>query len=76
MNQLRQVYPRIIQVERANGFETSVETRLKSENIKEKSPIALTEDFFIEVSQNELTTKQKKRIEEGLHMILKKGGAE
>lgn len=76
MNQLRQVYPRIIQVERANGFETSVETRLKSENIKEKSPIALTEDFFIEVSQNELTTKQKKWIEEGLHMILKKGGAE
>ncbi|MBO0454739.1 exonuclease SbcCD subunit D [Candidatus Enterococcus murrayae] len=75
MNQLRQVYPRIIQVERANGFETAVETRLKTENIKEKSPIALTEEFFTEVSQNELTPQQKNWIEEGLHSILKKGGA-
>lgn len=74
MNQLRQVYPRIIQVERANGFETAVETRLKTENIKEKSPISLTEDFFTEVSQNELTPQQKNWIEEGLHTILKKGG--
>lgn len=74
MNQLRQVYPRIIQVERANGFETAVETRLKTENIKEKSPISLTEDFFTEVSQNELTPQQKSWIEEGLHTILKKGG--
>lgn len=75
MNQLRQVYPRIIQVERANGFETAVEARLKTENIKEKSPIALTEDFFMDVSQNELTTLQKQWIEEGLHTILKEGGA-
>ncbi|MBO0456570.1 exonuclease SbcCD subunit D [Enterococcus hulanensis] len=74
MNQLRQVYPRIIQVERANGFETAVETRLKTENIKEKSPISLTEDFFTEVSQNELTPQQKSWIQEGLHTILKKGG--
>ncbi|MBX8938980.1 exonuclease SbcCD subunit D [Enterococcus gilvus] len=74
MNQLRQVYPRIIQVERTNGFETAVETRLKTENIKEKSPISLTEDFFTEVSQNELTPQQKSWIEEGLHTILKKGG--
>ena len=74
MNQLRQVYPRIIQVERANGFETAVETRLKTENIKEKSPISLTEDFFTEVSQNELTPQQKSWIEEGLLTILKKGG--
>lgn len=76
MNQLRQVYPRIIQVERANGFETAMTTRLKKENIKEKSPIALTKDFFAEVSQNELTMKQEKWVEEGLHAILKKGGAE
>ncbi|MGP5428667.1 exonuclease SbcCD subunit D [Enterococcus malodoratus] len=75
MNQLRQVYPRIIQVERANGFETAIETRLKTENIKEKSPIALTEDFFTEVSQDDLTALQKKWIEDGLHSILKKGGA-
>ena len=76
MNQLRQVYPRIIQVERANGYETAMTTRLKKENIKEKSPIALTKDFFAEVSQNELTMKQEKWVEEGLHAILKKGGAE
>ena len=76
MNQLRQVYPRIIQVERANGFETAVEKRLKKENIKEKSPVNLTKDFFTEVSQNEMTAKQKKWIEEGLHTILKKGGEE
>lgn len=76
MNQLRQVYPRIIQVERANGFETAMTTRLKKENIKEKSPIALTKDFFAEVSQDELTMKQEKWVEEGLHAILKKGGAE
>ncbi|SET91148.1 Exodeoxyribonuclease I subunit D [Enterococcus malodoratus] len=75
MNQLRQVYPRIIQVERANGFETAIETRLKTENIKEKSPIALTENFFTEVSQDALTALQKKWIEDGLHSILKKGGA-
>ncbi|MBM7712486.1 exonuclease SbcCD subunit D [Enterococcus xiangfangensis] len=75
MNQLRQVYPRIIQVERANGFETAVSTRLKAENIKEKSPIALTEDFFTEVAQTDLTTQQKKWIEMGLQTSLQQGGA-
>lgn len=76
MNQLRQVYPRIIQVERANGFENESQTRLKVKNIKEKSPIELTKDFFTEVSQNDLTTQQKSWIEEGLHTVLKKGGEE
>lgn len=76
MNQLRQVYPRIIQVERANGFENENQTRLKVKNIKEKSPIELTKDFFTEVSQNDLTTQQKFWIEEGLHTVLKKGGEE
>ncbi|MDN6617053.1 MAG: exonuclease SbcCD subunit D, partial [Enterococcus sp.] len=75
-NQLRQVYPRIIQVERANGFENESQTRLKVKNIKEKSPIELTKDFFTEVSQNDLTTQQKFWIEEGLHTELKKGGEE
>ncbi|MDT2634816.1 exonuclease SbcCD subunit D [Enterococcus dongliensis] len=74
MNQLRQVYPRIIQVERTNGFETTVVTRLQDENIKEKSPIALTEDFFTAVSQSNLTMQQKNWIETGLHEILQKGG--
>lgn len=76
MNQLRQVYPRIIQVGRANGYDTSVETRLKTENIQEKSPVTLTEDFFTEVSQEELTEQQKEWIEQGLHKILKKGGTD
>lgn len=74
MNQLRQVYPRILQVERANGFEASIETRLKVESIKELSPIKLTETFFTEVSQSTPTTQQKKWIEEGIHKVLKKGG--
>lgn len=74
MNQLRQVYPRILQVERANGFETAVETRLKTENMKEKSPITLTEEFFTDVTQDELTTQQKNWIAEGLHSLVKKGG--
>lgn len=74
MNQLRQVYPRIIQVERANGFETSIESQLKKANIKEKSPIDLSEEFFTAVSQNELTPQQRKWIEAGMHEMLKKGG--
>ncbi len=51
MNQLRQVYPRIIQVERANGFETAVEKRLKKENIKEKSPVNLTKFLYRSFSE-------------------------
>ncbi|WP_379946618.1 exonuclease SbcCD subunit D [Enterococcus devriesei] len=73
MNQLRQVYPRIIQVQRLNGYETAVENRLKAESLKEKSPVTLTEEFFTEVSQTELSPQQKQWIEEGLQALIKGG---
>ncbi|MFC4772240.1 exonuclease SbcCD subunit D [Enterococcus hermanniensis] len=76
MNQLRQVYPRIIQVERINGYEAETISRLSQKQLKEKSPIALTEEFFTEVAQSELTNQQKIWIEEGLHSLLKQGGSD
>ena len=75
MNQLRQVYPRIIQVERINGYEAENISRLSQKQLTEKSPIALTEEFFTEVAQSELTSRQKKWIEDGLHTLLKQGGS-
>lgn len=75
MNQLRQVYPRIIQVERINGYEAENISRLSKKQLTEKSPTALTEEFFTEVAQSELTSRQKKWIEDGLHTLLKQGGS-
>ena len=75
MNQLRQVYPRIIQVERINGYEAENISRLSQKQLTEKSPIALTEEFFPEVAQSEFTSRQKKWIEDGLHTLLKQGGS-
>lgn len=71
MNRLRQVYPRIIQVERVNGYQTAVEKHIKAKNLKEKSPIDLAEEFFCEVSQNDMTSLQKEWIEMGLHKLNK-----
>lgn len=73
MNQLRQVYPRIIQVQRRNGYEAAVENRLQAESLKEKSPIDLTEEFFTDVSQTELSPQQKQWIENGLQALIKGG---
>ncbi|MEG0628350.1 MAG: exonuclease SbcCD subunit D C-terminal domain-containing protein, partial [Enterococcus sp.] len=73
MNQLRQVYPRIIQVQRLNGYETAVENRLKAKSLKAYSPILLTEEFFTEVSQTELSPQQKQWVEEGLQVLIKGG---
>lgn len=71
MNQLRPIYPRILQVERLQGRENQNVTHEKIKALQQKSPLQLTEDFFAEVTQEELTSRQQQWIEKELHKALK-----
>lgn len=72
MNQLRKVYPKVLQVGRLNGRENSQQSAIKK--LKEKTPIELTEEFFTSIVQVAPTERQKKWIEQTIHQLVKNGG--
>ncbi|MGM0215506.1 exonuclease SbcCD subunit D [Enterococcus sp. AZ109] len=74
MNQLRKVYPYVLQVERLYGRENYQQLSVKK--LKEQTPIELTEDFFTTIVQKTPTTRQHKWIEQTFYQLIKKGGTE
>lgn len=58
MNQLRQIYPRILSVERLYG-RRQTSRQADYERIQHLSPQALIENFFTEVTGEEMTDKQE-----------------
>ncbi len=72
MNQLRKVYPKVLQVERLNGRENSQQSAIKK--LEEKSPIELTEEFFTSIVQSGPTQRQQKWIEQNTPSTDKKWG--
>ncbi|HPR80992.1 MAG TPA: exonuclease SbcCD subunit D C-terminal domain-containing protein, partial [Enterococcus sp.] len=67
MNQLREVYPYILSVERLNGRETS-QPVLKRQ--REQNPQQVITTFFEEITGEVLTEKQSKWLSEGLQTAL------
>lgn len=64
MNQLRSVYPRIIQLERAHGRTSQEMTVLASSDLRKKDPVTLFADFFETAVERPLTEQQKGWLEE------------
>lgn len=71
MNQLRQVYPHLLQVERLNGRE--VTQQMARQDLKEKTPLALVEDFFTEITEEKLTPQQLDWIKASLEKTMQGG---
>ncbi|MBO0469774.1 exonuclease SbcCD subunit D [Enterococcus sp. DIV0242_7C1] len=69
MNQLRQVYPRIIGVERLYGREDQTAKKTTKAGLKKLAPNQLVEQFFSEVTGEEPTGQQQKWIKEQLAEI-------
>ncbi|MCA5011699.1 MULTISPECIES: exonuclease SbcCD subunit D [unclassified Enterococcus] len=69
MNQLRQVYPRIIGVERLYGREDQTAKTTTKAGLKKLAPNQLVEQFFSEVTGEEPTGQQQKWIKEQLAEI-------
>lgn len=69
MNQLRQIYPRIIGVERLYGREEHNENKTVKTELKTLAPKQLVEQFFSEVTGEELTAQQQDWIKENLAEI-------
>lgn len=69
MNQLRQVYPRIIGVERLYGREDQAAKTTAKAGLKKLAPNQLVEQFFSEVTGEEPTGQQQKWIKEQLAEI-------
>lgn len=67
MNQLREVYPYILSVERLNGRETS---QPFLERQREQNPQQVITTFFEEITGETLTEKQSKWLSEGLQTAL------
>ncbi|MGX6978873.1 exonuclease SbcCD subunit D [Vagococcus elongatus] len=73
MNQLRSVYPRIIQLERAHGRTAQELNVLASSDLQKKDPLTLFADFFETAVEQPLTIQQKSWLEEE-YMTLEKEG--
>ncbi|MGX7243500.1 exonuclease SbcCD subunit D [Enterococcus quebecensis] len=69
MNQLRQIYPRIIGVERLFGREERQKTSETKKEIKTLTPTELVDQFFSEVTGEELTKQQQVWINDNLAEI-------
>lgn len=67
MNQLREIYPNILTVERVNGHESQTIQRLKK---REQQPQKLVHTFFEEITGEELTKNQENWLQEGLQAAL------
>lgn len=68
MNQLREIYPFVLTVERTNGHEVVVQTTKKRS--KKVAPPVVLANFFNEVTGEELTDQQREWLETGLTMAL------
>lgn len=66
MNQLRQIYPRVIGVERLFGREEQQKSNEAKKEIKTLAPTELVDQFFSEVTGEELTAQQQVWIKENL----------
>ena len=66
MNQLRQIYPRVIGVERLFGREEQLKKNEAKKEIKALSPTELVDQFFSEVTGEELTPLQQVWINDNL----------
>lgn len=66
MNQLRTVYPRILQVERLNGREQSQSAAQVRKEIRQLGPLELFQQFFTEVTDETLTTQQNEWLQQSL----------
>lgn len=64
MNQLREIYPNILTVERLNGHEIVMKD--KQQRVKNQSPQELSQNFFTEITGEGLTIKQINWLETGL----------
>lgn len=64
MNQLRNIYPYILGVERVSGQASLPTTR--PTRSQQKSPEKLAQTFFTDITGDALTTKQKSWLEKGL----------
>lgn len=64
MNQLREIYPNVLTVERLNGHE--IVTKSVSQRGKNQSPQELSEDFFKEITGEGFTDKQRQWLADGL----------
>lgn len=62
MNQLRQIYPRILSVERVNGRQEAVKKNYQE--VRHLSPQALVDTFFKEMMAETLTVQQKEWVGE------------
>lgn len=69
MNRLRQIYPRIIGVERLYGRENPTRHNSTESKLKKLAPLELVADFFEKVTNEQLTTQQIKWVEESLKII-------
>lgn len=70
MNQLRSIYPRIIQLERAYGREEQMIKKIEPQDIKASNPQQLFTNFFEETIGEKMTSQQQKWLEEELQMIV------
>lgn len=69
MNQLRRVYPKIIQLDRVNGRETQQFSSMSTTELRKKNPVTLFEDFFKESTSERLSQQQIKWLEEEIQAI-------
>lgn len=69
MNRLRQIYPRIIGVERLYGRENPISQNSTESTLKKLAPLELVAQFFEEVTNEELTDQQVKWVEDSLKNI-------
>ncbi|GAX05747.1 exonuclease SbcD [Secundilactobacillus pentosiphilus] len=61
MARLREVFPRIVTLSRADGFESQVRYQGESSRqIRQKSPLQLLSDFYEEVAKEPLSPQQEK----------------
>lgn len=73
MNQLRQVYPRILSVDRVNGRKESLRKSSYKE-LRQLSPQMLIENFFEEMTAEKLTVQQQQWVTEILSDFVQSEG--
>lgn len=74
MARLRQIYPNIISLDRAAGYETTIEeSGESSDQIRQKNPMDLLRDFYKQVAKDDLSPQQIKWAQAALK-IANEGG--
>ncbi|MFD1124227.1 exonuclease SbcCD subunit D [Lentilactobacillus raoultii] len=67
MPRLRDIYPHIISLDRANGYDTEIEDSGESgDQIRQKDPMDLLGDFYRQVAKDDLSPQQIKWAKEAL----------